>query len=117
MTLNPGDNTELAVFTGYRRAFAEATYRLGQQRHYGDRYHGSLQGNYAGIDDDSETMQVYHRLTIGLDTIQAFQRRQFVYPFIAAISAQRPLAGRNVPRDAYYEFSLTGFFSAGSSRR
>lgn len=110
VTLDPGDDTEVAAYAGARRWGADASYRLGLERHFADRYDGSLDGDYASLAEASDTSELYHRVTIGYDTVAAYKRRAFPLPLMASLAMNGSLAGRNGSKSTYFELSLTGFF-------
>src|SRR5262249_12531673 len=114
--LDPGDDSNVAGVVGARGWGLDLSYQVGRRRHFGDRYHGSLAGDYATLSDDSDTTQLYQRAGLAFDTIDAYKRRRFPVPFIIALAANEAIEGRNATRDRYYEVTLTSFFAGRKSR-
>ncbi len=110
--LDPGDDTGAAAVVGGAYKGFSATLVHGERRHRGDRYDGSLPGNYGELAASSEQRERYDEIIFGFDTIAAFRRRAFPVPFMLGLTLHRTASGENVPAVQYLEASVTGFFSA-----
>jgi len=106
---NPGDDYELGAALEFGTGMFKGNLRFADHRHFGDRYTGSIVGNYSKISANSDTELITQEIGFSMNTVEAFQRKEFVIPYIAKLTASFPVAGLNSPNFEYYEFSLTSF--------
>ena len=113
--LTPGADLEVAVAAGYQGSIWQGSARVGDKRHFTDRYSGSLEGNYTLLADESDTRLVYANASVGLSTTSLYQRGKFPYPMMVDVGYNHPVTGIHATDDRFYSISLTGFFTAGRS--
>ncbi|NBQ53344.1 MAG: hypothetical protein EBU49_07185 [Proteobacteria bacterium] len=106
---NPGDDYELGATMEFGSGMFKGNLRFADHRHFADRYTGSITGNYSKISANSDTELITQEVGFSMNTVEAFQRKEFVIPYIARLTASFPVAGLNSPNFEYYEFSLTSF--------
>jgi hypothetical protein len=99
-----------------RDALAE-TYTSGAKRHFGDRYRGDLEGDYAALSVRSDSFQLYHEAAFSLTSVKAYQQKRFPVPFILNLAAHAPLRARNSPDERFIELSISSFFSTPMARQ
>src|SRR5690606_4514189 len=107
---DPGDDVETAAYATMSIPYWSFGYRFGMNRHFGDRYSGSLEGNYDKLSENSDSKEIYHEFSAGFDTIKAFQRRKFIYPFTLTLTRHMPIYAMNTYNNEYWQLSLMGFF-------
>ena len=83
--------------------------RVASHRHFSDKYSGSVVGNYEKLSSNSDTELITHEVGVTINTVDAYQRKEFMIPLMARLTASFPLTGYNSPNFEYYEFSLTSF--------
>lgn len=114
VSLTPGMDFELGTTAGLRGDWMRASYRFAQMFHSEDRYSdGGIEGNYSALGAKSESSQLYHEATIGLDTTKAFAKKAAWIPVIVTLTAHQALQAKNTLDDRYFELGLIGFFKAG----
>ena len=106
---NPGDDFEMGAFFEGRSGIYGARLRFADHVHYRDRYTGSIVGNYDKMSASSSTELLTYEAGLSINTVEAFQKKEFLLPFIANVTASFPVAGQNSPNFEYYEFTLTSF--------
>lgn len=106
----PGNDTEFGATTGITYQWIRSSYRFAAQRHYGDRYSGSLQGSYDTLSNGSDSSLVYQEFGIGFDSTGAYRAGTFAVPVIGQLKAHLPISGRNKLKQQYYEVTLASFF-------
>lgn len=106
---NPGDDYELGTSLELGTGMFKGTLRFSDHRHFADQYTGSIEGNYDKLSFNSNTELITHEICFSMNTVDAFQRKEFAIPFIARLTASLPAAGLNSPSFEYYEFSFTSF--------
>ena len=116
VTVQPGDDHENALFFGYTHSWFEASYRAGVIRHFGDRYLGDIDGNYARLSEDSSTYQAFHEISVVFSSADAYRHKTFPVPGILAFKVHRPLEARNSTDERYYEASIASFFQTPKAR-
>ena len=109
---NPGDDYELGAAMEFGTGMFKGNLRFADHRHFSDRYTGSIAGNYSKLSTNSDTELITQEIGFSMNTVEAFQRKEFVIPYIAKLTASFPVAGLNSPNFEYYEFSLTSFLDA-----
>ena len=109
---NPGDDYELGAALELGTGMYKGNLRFADHRHFADRYTGSIVGNYSKLSANSDTELITQEIGFSMNTVEAYQRKEFVIPYIAKLTASFPVAGLNSPNFEYYEFSLTSFLDA-----
>ena len=109
---NPGDDVELGAFFEGRSGIYGARLRFADRIHYEDRYTGSIVGNYDKMSASSGTELLTYEAGFSINTVEAYQKKEFLLPFIANFTASFPIAGQNSPNFEYYELTLTSFLDA-----
>ena len=106
---NPGDDYELGIFLELGSGMLRGNMRVASHRHFSDKYSGSVVGNYEKLSSNSDTELITHEVGVTINTVDAYQRKEFMIPLMARLTASFPLTGYNSPNFEYYEFSLTSF--------
>ena len=115
VTYARGDDVDVAAAVGSRRGVLSGELRRGVKRHLGDRYRGSLSGNYAVLSEETDALQHYAAAAIRVDTSEPFLRKAFVAPIVLEIGAFQTISGYNVTDERYIEAAVGTYF--GSSKR
>lgn len=108
----PGDDVELGAFVEIGSGMYKGHIRFADRVHFEDRYSGSVDGNYGKLSASTETELITHEVGFSVNTVDAFQRKEFLIPLIARFTASFPVAGQNSPNFEYYELTLTSFLDA-----
>jgi hypothetical protein len=111
VNLTPGADLEGRLGFGMTTYYVEPRYHFIFEKHLGDRYKGELPGNYSKLAEESETQLLSHQISIGLSTLNAFQRKQFPVPILLDFSWKVPFMGKNRVSEDYLELTLSAFFS------
>lgn len=114
---HPGDDSDVAGSAGIKFGWITSKYRMGQSHHFGDRYSGSLDGNYSQLGKNTDTEMKYQQVIAAIDSSSAYSRGSFPIPFILNFKAHLPLSGHNIVQQKYYEMNLTSFFSTPLAER
>ena len=110
--INPGDDVDVALMAGYAGDLVNASLRVGDKRHYNDKYSGSLEGNYIQLGEESDTRLGYAQVGLGFTTANLFKRGKFVYPMMVDIGYNHPLYGIHATDERFYSVAITGFFGS-----
>ena len=116
---DPGLDTKAIGSIGTGTSLLKATYRLGMIEHSKDSYRGDLQGNYATLEKESATKDVFQEIALQLSTVDAFISGAFQIPLIMTLTGHESVAGRGSYRMQFVELSVASFFrtNGGSSSR
>lgn len=116
-TMTPGMETDGFIYGGVMRGIATLTYGIGVLDHFEDSFDGELEGDYAALSEGTATHKVYQSIGVSFSTVEKYKNGKFSVPFIANISLQNTLTGRNTMDDTYLEFSITSFFSTPAAEK
>jgi hypothetical protein len=111
VTWTPGREYTLVPYVTAGNSWFRGTYAIGQKRHFGDRYQGSLEGSYGALSKGSDKSQLYHEFSSTITSVRAFGRSHFSVPLIFALTFHDTLSGVNAPKERYIELSFASFFS------
>lgn len=109
--MTPGDDVSYGGSVGAHAGSFGSFYRIGRSRHFGDRYSGSLAGDYGRLSEHSDSSLTTQTVGAEWNTASAYQRHRFPVPFILQASYQKPIAGVNSSSQQYFEISIASFFS------
>ncbi|MCX6118210.1 MAG: hypothetical protein NT027_11760 [Proteobacteria bacterium] len=107
----PGMDFNNTLYSTIGNSWLRGTYNLGLKRHYGDRYSGSLQGNYGTLSAESDSVKLFHEAAITVTSVRAFSQKSFKIPLILTLAAHDTLTGRNTSKETYFELTFSSFFS------
>lgn len=108
---NPGDDVSGSLKVKYDFGIIDIESVVGMEKHYQDRYSGSLDGNYSYLAKGSDSQNFYQNYGVGIDTIDLYKQGRFFYPMRIKLSRHKTISATNFIDQHFYQLSLSNFLS------
>ncbi len=115
--IDPGSTKIARLNSKYMIDKFFAGYYLGYTGHERDDMSGPIAGNYDFLEAKTERWQVYQGMQLGMQTVKAYESKQFPIPLELTLGYHFTSSGINANNDSYYSLTMTTFFPTPFMRK
>ena len=112
----PGPETWISAYAGVGTSTYQAQYKLGMNEDHPDNFSGPIEGDYEIMGQENSSQEIYHQLNFTLTTVELFNSKKFVMPFILTLTGHQTIGGRTTLGKRYIELTFMTFFKTPAAR-